>query len=192
MKRLGAWSVGLTVLAMLTSVVCAGPLELTPASAQERAAYGATHVLDIRYDLPSVDTVTTSNALWATTNALPAGSAVRLVLMRLNTAWDAANTESLQIYSGTAATSNLFLSATQIAEDGTEIFHAYPDLYLEQGNLLGGTNVVTNVSNRAQFFYCTTATNIITKIQPNSLSALDAWTKGRVKLYWAIYTPGQD
>jgi hypothetical protein len=189
-KIVGALAAVVALIYSFAMPVYAGPIELQPCSMQEKAAYGANYVLDLRWDAAALDAYSTSNQIFATTNAVPAGSAVRVKLAKLDQAWDGANTESLFICVGTPATSNLFLNATQQAADGTEVFHAFPDLYLEQGNYISGvTNVITNITNRAQFQYFATATNVITALYPNSLSAISAWTAGRTRVYFEIYSP---
>lgn len=179
------------LFAMTEQVLFAGPIELDKATVQEAAQYQATHVLDISFDDPSFKVLTTSNALWATTNAVPANSYARMTLMKLMVPWEGANTESYQIYSGTAGDTNVFLEATQIAADGTEVYFKTSPFEWSEGNYIsGGTNVVTNIITTAYGYqYFTTATNIITKIQSNSLCAPVSNTAGRVRLYFQLYTP---
>lgn len=181
--------VGLIVGLGIPVVVSAGPIEMQPASVQEAAMWQATHVLDISYDNASFQKQTTSNSLWATTNAVPADSYVRLTMMRLIVPWEGTSTESYLLYSGTAGDTNVFLEATQVAADGTEVYFKTTQFEWENG-ATAGTNLVTNIVTTAYGYqYFTAATNIITKLQSNSQCAMNSNTAGRVKLYFQIYTP---
>lgn len=194
-EKIVGWLTALVGLVMvLTMPVNAGPIELTKASMQEAALHGgATHYLDIDVTHQSFDAYSTSNQMWATTNALAANTYVRLTLMELVKTFDAATTtEALYVNSGWAASSNIFLYATQVASDGTEVYYATaPMEWVNSAPAWsGGTNIVTNITTTAYGFqYCTTATNLITQLHPNSLTALSDWTQGRVRLWYQIFTP---
>jgi hypothetical protein len=193
-KWMAAWFVMAAIVGLIVGLTCpvsAGPIEMQPAAGMEAAIFQATHVLEISYDHASFQRMATSNTTWATTNALPANSYARLTMMKLVTPIDGANTESALLYSGTAGDTNVFLEATEIAADGTEVYFKTTQFEFENGaSGLATTNWVTNIITTAYGYqYFSTATNIITKIAQNSLCAMKSNTAGRVKLYFQIYTP---
>jgi hypothetical protein len=195
MKKFGlmVWleAIGLAALMMVSSVR-ATSFDLVPLGIEDMARYGATHVLDVSYK-DWVGYTTSTNTTAVNTNAIPAGSMVQFVLMKLDGAWDCETyTDSLLIYSGWAADTDVFLESTEIAADGTEIWSKATPFNFQTGldNFGGSTNYVTNITTRKYgWTYCTTATNLLTTFKQNSHgSCISSNIAGRVRLFWKIYT----
>jgi len=94
-----------------------------PEMAQHR---GATHVAVIDYaDLASY---TTSNTAAVITNAILAKTGVEFVELMLDTAFDTGNTNytgSVAVKVGDGSDDDLFLTSTELASDGSEVFIKY-------------------------------------------------------------------
>jgi hypothetical protein len=186
MKKFGlmVWleAIGLAALMMVSSVR-ATSFDLVPLGIEDMARYGATHVLDVSYK-DWVGYTTSTNTTAVNTNAIPAGSMVQFVLMKLDGAWDCETyTDSLLIYSGWAADTDVFLESTELAKDGTEIFANVTPIVQSEG---------TTVLYRATWGwkYCTTATNILTTFKQNSHgSCISSNIAGRVRLFFNIVLP---
>jgi hypothetical protein len=196
MKKFGlmGWleAIGLAALMMVLSVR-ATSFDLVPLGIEDMARYGATHVLDVSYK-DWVGYTTSTNTTLTNTNALPAGTLVKLVLMKSDGQWDCETyTDSLLVYSGWAADTDGFLESTEIAKDGTEIFaNVTPFPKVESGaSGLGTTNWVTNITYVAGGWkYCTTATNILTTFKQNSYgSCISSNIAGRTRWFFNIVLP---
>ena len=157
--------------------------QLLPLAVEEKAQFGATHVIEVNYN--DFSTYTTTNTSCVITSAIPAGSFVEFRLMKLESAFDNAltNTYSMTVIAGTAADDDLFLASQELASDGTEIFTAP-----RRANAVTvvDTNMAATVSTFGEL-YCTSATNVLTKLAPKYSHMLSSNTVGRVKLYWRIY-----
>lgn len=105
----------------------AGAVTVWPATEQERAAYGATWVIEFTYgDL----TTTETNTAQTFTNVFPlvAKMGVECRAAVLATAFDSGNTNyttSLALKVGDSSDDDLFLSSTELASDGTEVYLKY-------------------------------------------------------------------
>jgi len=110
------------MIMVLGMALFAQATEWQPLSALEAADTGANRVLIVDYaDL----TTTTTNTAQTLTVSIPAKAAVRFVGMELVTAFDTANTNytgSLAVIVGDGADDNLFLTSTELASDGTEVW----------------------------------------------------------------------
>lgn len=198
-KRIDEVLTVVAVLAALTLGVLAGVTDtkLQGLSAQESAQWGgATHVLDLKYS-DFVGLTTSTNTTTVITNALPAGTMARLVMQKLDTAFDTESTytDSLLVYSGWAADTDGFVQSTEIAADGTEIWVNVTPILQENGaSGLGGTNWVTNITYRTTWpwQYFSTATNLLTTVKQNSHgSCISSNTAGRVRWFYQFIFPQQ-
>jgi hypothetical protein len=151
--------------------------------------FDATHCLDLTYDVAPFTAQSTSNTAVTITNTLPANTLVSFVMMKLDKAWDAADTESVLIVSGIPTDTDRFLASTQIAADGTEVFFKNTTFeYSTQA--YAGTNCMIGILNtNYPAWYISATTNILTTLTPNSLSAFSTFTAGRVRLFFKIYSP---
>ena len=187
----------LVMLALVVSMswVWAGVTDtpLTKLSVQEAAQWGATHVLELDYN--SFKGLTTStNTTTTITNALPLGSMVKFEFMKLDQAFDCDTyTDSLLVYSGWAADTDVFFESTEVAADGTEVWCKQTPFNFQTGldNFGGSTNYVTNITTRTYgWTYCTTATNLLTVIKQNSHgSCISSNIAGKIRFFWRIITP---
>jgi hypothetical protein len=187
MKRINEIVTMVLVLAGLTIGVLAGVTDskLEVLSSSESAQWGgATHVLDIEYG-DFVGYTTSTNTTTTITNALPAGTLARLVMQKLDTAWDTGSTytDSLLVYSGWAADTDGFVQSTEIAADGTEVFANVTPIVQSEG-----TSVLYRATWPWQYF--STATNLLTTMKMNSHgSCISSNTQGRVKWYYQFIFP---
>jgi len=206
MKKTKTGLIGLVavMVALVTlglAPVLAGQGYMRPLGVEEAALYGASHVWTIEYNDFTASTTTNSTA-WLT-NTVAANSMVELRAYVLDKAFDDENsswTNSTVMYVGDGSTTNLFLEATQIASDGTEVFVKYPtpDAYTisvsAQTVAITGTNVMTNAtatataSEQGRKLY-TTAGSIVAGFTPMSMEAMASQTVGRVQLYFRVIKP---
>lgn len=194
---------GLMLLALLGLAVVSQGAQLMALSVPEMTAVKATHMLRITYaDFASC---TNSNTSCVVTGFVAsAKQGVECVAMVLETAFDTGNTNytgSCLMTVGDADSANRFITSTELASDGTEVFLKFgrndataPTVTLQKGNVVIGdvTNafqVVTNVSVSAvtaQQTY-TTSKAVICTFTPNSEEALSANTVGAVRIYFRLW-----
>jgi hypothetical protein len=116
--------VGIAVLAALA--LMAGPARgssFRPLLEQERAAIGATHVLEVDY--ADMADATTTNAAYTNSFDVAAKTAVRVVAAVLETAFDTGDTNytgSLALTIGDTNDTDRLLGSMELASDGTEVF----------------------------------------------------------------------
>jgi hypothetical protein len=167
------------------------------------AANGATHMARFTYaDL----TDTNVNTAQSFTNfAVGAKQGVELVCMVLEQAFDTGNTNytgSCLLTVGDTDDADRFLTSTELASDGTEVFLKFARHEAQAPTLtITYTNVVvddlTNVAVKGvtaaavqpvlgQQLY-TAAKSITATFTPNADEAVDANTAGAVRLYWRVF-----
>lgn len=186
--------------------------EFRPLLEQERANLGATHEVTIKYS--DLATGTTTNTALTLTNVfdVATNAAVQLVAMQLITAFDTGNTNytgSLAVEVGDGTDADLYLTSTELASDGTEVWLKYgrsplavstATTYLTNTiTYLGAsTNLLTNTIVYASSV-ATTATDdsygrkvytsadtIDFKFTPNAEEAVSANTSGEARFYFKI------
>ena len=97
-----------------------------PATQQERAFFGATHVADLTYaDFASTNLATAETI--SNVYAIAAGSVVECVVAVLDTAWQAgaSTTSDVTLAVGDPDDADYFLTAMQVAEDDTEVLRKW-------------------------------------------------------------------
>jgi hypothetical protein len=189
----------------LYAIILAGLISL-PAMALETsrldslgsAAYGATYVQILDFnDLLPFGALT--NATVGITSAVPAKVGLTMAGMILETAFqDNANsganqtTNSITLSVGDGTTATYYMSATEIAADGTEVFVQFAPLGAAitiQDLALTGTvqnvKVVTNVvtSLQGQKYYAAAGVKVYTFTTAGD-TILGNMTAGRLKVYW--------
>jgi hypothetical protein len=183
---------GLALVAWIGAIVVAvAAPQLVPLGVEEKAQYGATHVLEAKFD--DFAAWTTTNTSCTITSAIPIGSFIEFRLLKLDSAFDNAltNTFSMTVIAGTALDDDLFLASTELAKDGTEILTAvkradeWTATMTATGSLasIGATIAATDYGD----LYCTAATNILTKFTPSYSHMLSSNTVGKVRMYWRIF-----
>ncbi len=196
MKKI-AWLMALLVLAG----IMAYGVEVNP---RPNLKYGGTHCVTVKY---SDFTTATTNTAQTLTWTVAAGQAVELVAMELVTAFDSANTNytgSCAVKVGDGTDDDLFLTSTELASDGSEVFWKFNPGYSSTvavtattTNLVylnGSTNVTTNavVSGVTASYAAgalgkkvyTAADTVDFVFTPNAEEALTANTSGEVRLYF--------
>lgn len=169
------------------------------------AKAGATHVAIYEY---SDFTTSATNTAQAFSNAIPANTGVECVAMYLDKAFDTANTNytgSLTLTVGDASDADRFLTSTELASDGTEVFVKYGQPAYSQSGM-SVTNLVTlNASTNAQTnalitisslvpsgqALYTTATNIVLTFTPNLNEAVADNVQGSVRVYFRLFQFGK-
>jgi hypothetical protein len=118
MKKFFAW---LMVLALAAPALA---VQLVPLSLPEMAAKDATHVATVTWADFTEDTANTAETF---SLAIPAGTAVEMVAMVLDEAFNASvgdtnHTGSVLLEVGDGSDADLFLTSTELNADGTEVF----------------------------------------------------------------------
>lgn len=132
----------LVMVGLLAGGLVAAPV-LAPLPMESRAALGATHELVFSYsDL----TVSATNTVQSFTNAIPAKTALQFVMLKLQTAFDTGNTNytgSVGLVAGDGSDADLFVTSTELASDGTEVFLKFgpPNAYTISSTLQTNTVV---------------------------------------------------
>ena len=189
------------IIAVLMALGIAGmswASSFRPLTEQERSALGATHVATITHaDLTTTDTNTAQTL--TTVMEVKSGTAVQLVAMQLITAFDIATdntnyTGSLVWEVGAGTDPDLYLTSTELASEGTEVWLKYG-----RSVQAAATTVITNVIG--------TTTNLITvatgltddstgrkvytaddtidfKFTPNAQNAVSECSAGEVRIYF--------
>lgn len=115
------------VVAMVVAMVTvAQAYTWRPLSVPEMARWGATHSLEFDY-ADMVDS-TETNTAETITIALPAKTAAEFRAIILDTAFDTGNTNytgSVALTVGDGSDVDLYLTSTELASDGTEVFVKY-------------------------------------------------------------------
>lgn len=176
MKRLIlAWLV-VEVMALQAWICPAMAVEVYQATVSEQALYGASHIVEFEY---SDFTESTTNTAEAFTNvfAVPAKFSVECVGMVLEKAFDTGNTNytgSCALKVGDGSDDDLFLTSTELASDGTEVWVSF-------GRPLGATIASTLSRQTGTFLTAATAqskTDLVYSATPQttSITYLDATT----------------
>jgi hypothetical protein len=164
---------------------------------QEKAALNATHEVIVKY---SDFTETTVNTAQTFTNILPvaATQSVEVVAMMLKTAFDVGTTNytgSCLLEIGDGSDTDGFLSSTELASDGTEVFLKFGRVRSDLNVLSAATVTTTTYSNMIYNAGATTANvSVVTAVAPttNTMSNIG------MKLYTAAdyvdfkFTPNAD
>lgn len=160
-----------------------------PLTSQEQAKVGATHLVIVTYADFAAST-STNTAKSFTNFTAAAGSEVELVEMKLETPFDTGNTNytgAVALTVGDSSDADLFLTSTELASDGSEVF-------IKAGRTdVPGVTVASNfvatvtAGVRGKKVY-TTATPVITTFTPNAEEALSANTAGEVRLYFKVFS----
>lgn len=148
------------VMAVTASLVHAFTIQ--PLGVEGRSQYGATHI--VRGDYTDLTTSTTNTAQTLTLD-IAAKEGYSLVAFMLDEAFDTGNTNysgSLALTVGDNASVATFLSSTEMASDGTEI-------WLKYGT---GSNVAYSATNSLKFIFT-----------PNAQEAVDDNTAGAYRVY---------
>lgn len=157
--------------------------ELQPLDLNGRATYNATHQTIIDYR--DFADVTDTNTALSITQAVPAKVGMALVGMVLEQPFDGSGvstaiTQSVALKIGDGSDDDLFLTSTELASDGSEVFIKYAPL----GSVtIGATGVVTAVSSLGVKYYGT-AGDVVYTFTPAAKHSLAVQTQGRVKLFW--------
>lgn len=173
--------IAIIAAALVASVSFA--LELQPLDTQGRATYNATHQAIL--DFGDFSDTTTTNTSLSITQAVPAKVGMALVGMVLEKPFDGSGvstaiTQSVSLKIGDGSDDDLYLTATEMASDSSEVFIKYAPL----GSVtIAATGVVTAVSSLGVKYY-STAGDIVYTITPAAQHSLSAQTEGRVKLFW--------
>lgn len=177
-----------------------------PLSVPEMAAHGATHVAI--FDYTDFSAATTTNAAVTFTNSITAKSSVECVGMLLDVAFDTGNTNftgSCAMKIGDGSDDDLFLTSTELASDGTEVFvkyapvNTYTVVAVNQTNTFltdtnGTSAAITNVRSvtaaatageLSRKLYAA-AGNIVYTFTPNLNESLSVNTKGQVRIYFKL------
>jgi len=197
-KKLNMWMVMVLMMAIMLVARLAPASSLHPLTEQERANIGATHVATITY---ADFTETATNTAQTLTNVftVAAKEGVQLVAMQLQTAFDTGNTNytgSVLVEVGDGTDADLYLTSTELASDGTEV-------WLKHGRSVQAatsgvvTQVVAGVTNAITVLTAltddstgrkvyTAADTVDFKFTPNSDEALSSNTVGEVRFYFKV------
>ena len=212
-------TIGLMVLTVLAMVGLVQAANWVPLGAQEAAVLGATHVARVTFE-DLADSTDTNTAL-VITNIHPfaAKDAVECVGMVLETAFTSGNTNytgSVLLTVGDSSDADLFLTSTELASDGTEVWFKFGRSDVETITVaatlatntiiyLGATNdVLTNTTIyvpakptasaaagvAGQKIY-TAANYLYLTLTPNAEEALSANTAGAFRLYFRVRQGGK-
>ncbi len=148
-------------------------------SSEEAALTGANRVYTVDYsDL----TTATTNTAQTLTVSVPDKSAIRFVMMKLEKAFDTGNTNftgSLAVKIGDTSDDDLYLTSTELASDGTEIWKKF-------GNTVWNSGQATNVTLAYGSKVYTSNDYIKCVFTPNAEETVKSNTVGRVKFYFNV------
>ena len=178
------------LLAWITPVF-AGSIALLPLGVAEAAINGATHMVNVTYD--DLDE-TTTNTAETLTFSVAAKTSVELVGFRLNTAFDTGNTNytgSLALTVGDGTDADLYLTSTELASDGSEVWAKFGNsapttsiTYFDPTD--SSTNTVTlGVAALGRKVY-TAADTVDLVLTPNAEEATGSNTSGSFDLFFRI------
>jgi len=194
----------LLAMAMLT---CAGVMaaQFRELLTEEKAAYGATHELSISFADLIAAGVTATNIPYTNNVSVAANRTVEFVAARLVKAFDGDTnvTGNLHLTIGDASDDDRFLTATETAADGTEVWIASPrqtSWATTTTNVTWITGLDGEVTNTQPLVlsiaattyglaYYNVATQIVTKLTPNYSESIGDYTEGQVKLHFRIFEP---
>jgi hypothetical protein len=206
----------LTVLAVLAWVAPAMAWQWYALSVPEMAAHGgATHMAEFSW---SDFTKTNVNTAQTFTNTIPARKSLECIAMLLDTAFTIGTTnytDSCLMKIGDGSDDDLFLTSTELASDGTEVFVKFgpPNTYTATStpsttttNLVtlrpGATNVNQTVTNAVvkTVTVSTTTTagelgrkvyaaqgSLVFTFNPDSNQALDSFAAGKVRVFFRMF-----
>ena len=179
---------------------------LTPLDSREAALMGATHVLRINTEDLAASTAT-NTALIITNNVISAKEQLECVGMVLDTAFDTGNTNytgSVALTVGDSSDADLYLTSTELASDGSEVFIKAgradantPTLTLQRVTLTDTNGVIAGVVTNATTSMAsgvigkkvyTSADYIKLTLTPNTEEALSANTAGAFRLYFRKFS----
>lgn len=125
MKKFQNKVLSMLIVELVTFSSFAIAASIDPLPADNRS--GATHVYTVTHeDLTTTDTNTAQTLTWN----VPANTGVELIGMVLNQAFDTNNgtniTGSLSVKVGDGNDDDRFLTSTELASDGTEVFVKFP------------------------------------------------------------------
>jgi hypothetical protein len=167
------------LMALLVLAGVAQTAEWRVLDSLEQARTGATRVYTVDYtDL----TATTTNTAQTLTVAVPAKTAVQMTLMELETAFDTADTNytgSLAVTVGDETDADLYLTSTELASDGSEVWKKFGNTVWNSG----ATNNVTLVLGQKVY---TSADTIDFAFTPNTEEAVSANVSGKVHFYFKV------
>lgn len=190
-------------LAVAPAMAASGAFKALPTEA--RASIGATHFVE--FTPADFAASTATNTALCITNAIPAKWAVSFVAMVLETAFDTKNTGftgSCAMKVGDASDDDLFLTSTELASDGTEVWAKFgpPNAYTITPTIATtpATNgivyaAMTNVTAAAtagvlgQVVYASAGIVRYT-FTPNAEEGLYTNQVGKVRLYFKAFVPG--
>lgn len=180
MKKVTIFSAifALTLVLHGASSVLAGGLYPLPAE----NIYGATHEFVVDYSDFSETSTNTAETL---TFTVATNDSVEFVTFILDTAFDTANTNytgSLAVTVGDGTDADFFLTSTELASDGSEVYRKLPPL----GTVtVGATGAVTTLTRLGVKVY-TTEDTIDHAFTPNEEEATSANTSGRARFIYKI------
>jgi hypothetical protein len=148
----------MAVVAVLAMLVWAGPAmawQWAALSVPEMSAHGgATHMAEFQW---SDFTQTSTNTAQTFTNTIPAKRSLECIAMMLDTAYTIGTTnytDSCLLKIGDGSDDDLFLTSTELASDGTEVFIKFGPPYTYTAastptftTLAFGTNVTVATTN---------------------------------------------
>ncbi len=175
------------IIALMGLCLFAQAAEWRATDMMEQARTGATRVFVVEHsDL----TETNANTAQTLTVSVPAKAAVQFVMMELETAFDTANTNytgSVAAIVGDGTDTDLYLTSTELASDGSEVFKKFPVTSVATAVTTIGatTNTTVTVSALGQKVY-TQADTIDFTFTPNSDEALVANSVGKVKFFLKV------
>ena len=197
---------GVFALVLAIGAVEAKAFQWGPLSVPEMAKYGATHFLEFTY---KDFTVSNTNTTQAFTNSINAKTAVQFVGLVLDQAFDTGNTNftgSCALKIGDGSDDDLFLTSTELASDGTEVYVKFgpPNSYtitpsfqvLALTGTVQNVNVVTNGTATATAVELsrklyTSAGSIVSTFTPNGNEALADNTSGKVRVLFKLIEWGK-
>jgi hypothetical protein len=177
--------------------------QLVPLDSREAALVGATHVARFSYEDFAASTDTNTALIITNLSPIAAKELVECVAMVLETSFDTGNTNytgSMALQVGDSSDADLFLTSTELASDGSEVFvkagrddAATATLTLQNVSLTDTNGVTASVCTNATAAIVAgvtgkkvyTAANYLKfTFTPNSEEALSANTKGAVLVYF--------
>jgi hypothetical protein len=155
----------------------------------EQARTGANRVYEMDHnDL----TTTTTNTAQTLTVAVKAKQAVQFVFMELETAFDTANTNhtgSLAVTVGDGTDADLYLTSTELASDGTEVWKKFGPVPTVTATATGetSTNLTVTVTSVDMGRKVYTADDTIDFVfTPNAEEAVSANVQGKARFYFNV------
>lgn len=170
-----------TFFVLGTNIALAGGLYPLPAE----NIYGATHEFVVDYSDFSEATTNTAETLTFTVGT---NDAVEFVAFILDTPFDTANTNytgSLAVTVGDGSDADFYLTSTELASDGSEVYTKYPPIGTVN---IGATGVVTTLTRLGAKVY-TADDTIDHAFTPNEEEATSANSSGRARFLYKIISP---